>query len=73
MISPQLAGLTGVFVPVVIGVGTALGSLLRSLSREAQHQVGREIERKEEIASMYIHEHMWLMKILFYSLAGCQV
>ncbi|XP_045131652.1 mitochondrial potassium channel ATP-binding subunit-like [Portunus trituberculatus] len=41
MISPQLAGLTGVFVPVVIGVGTALGSLLRSLSREAQHQVAR--------------------------------
>lgn len=41
MISPQMATLTGVFVPVIIGVGTALGSLLRSLSREAQHQVAR--------------------------------
>lgn len=41
MISPQMAGLTGVFVPMIIGIGTALGSLLRSLSREAQHQVAR--------------------------------
>ncbi|RXG72561.1 ATP-binding cassette sub-family B member 8, mitochondrial, partial [Armadillidium vulgare] len=39
-ISPQMAGWTAVLVPVIIGVGTALGNLLRSLSRAAQQQVG---------------------------------
>ncbi|KAK8751360.1 hypothetical protein OTU49_014400 [Cherax quadricarinatus] len=38
MISPQMAGMTAVLVPVIIGTGTALGGLLRALSREAQHQ-----------------------------------
>ncbi|KAK4329380.1 hypothetical protein Pmani_000263 [Petrolisthes manimaculis] len=38
-ISPQLAGVTGLLVPLIIASGTALGSLLRSLSRQAQHQV----------------------------------
>ncbi|XP_042241922.1 mitochondrial potassium channel ATP-binding subunit-like isoform X1 [Homarus americanus] len=41
MISPQMAGLTALLVPVIIGTGTALGSLLRDVSREAQHQVAR--------------------------------
>lgn len=41
MISPQMAGLTAVIIPLIIGTGTALGSLLRALSREAQHQVAR--------------------------------
>lgn len=40
-ISPQMTGLTAVTVPVIIGIGTGLGSLLRALSREAQHQVAR--------------------------------
>ena len=38
-ISPHLAGLTAIVVPSVIAVGTALGTLLRSVSKAAQEQV----------------------------------
>ena len=38
-VSPQLAGATAVIVPTIIGIGTALGSFLRSLSKAAQNQV----------------------------------
>ncbi|XP_069937669.1 mitochondrial potassium channel ATP-binding subunit isoform X4 [Cherax quadricarinatus] len=51
MISPQMAGMTAVLVPVIIGTGTALGGLLRALSREAQHQVGRATGVADECLS----------------------
>ncbi|KAF2355966.1 ABC transporter type 1 transmembrane domain [Trinorchestia longiramus] len=38
-VSPWLAGVTAVLVPSTIALGSALGSLLRALSRRAQHQV----------------------------------
>lgn len=41
LISPQMAGLTALVVPAVIVIGTGLGSLLRSLSKQAQQQVAR--------------------------------
>ncbi|XP_076053089.1 mitochondrial potassium channel ATP-binding subunit-like [Oratosquilla oratoria] len=40
-ISPQMAGMTALVVPAIIGVGTALGTLLRALSKAAQHQVAK--------------------------------
>ena len=38
-VSPQLAGVTALMVPTIIGIGTALGSFLRSVSKAAQDQV----------------------------------
>ena len=39
MISPEMTGATLLLMPVIIGVGTFLGSFLRSMSKEAQQQV----------------------------------
>ena len=39
MISPEMTGATILVLPVVIGVGTCLGSFLRSMSKQAQSQV----------------------------------
>ena len=39
IISPEMTGATLVLMPVIIGVGTFLGSFLRSMSKEAQQQV----------------------------------
>ena len=39
MISPEMTGATLLLMPVIIGVGTFLGSFLRLMSKEAQQQV----------------------------------
>ena len=39
ILSPKLTGLLIVVVPYIIGVGTFIGSLLRTLSKNAQIQV----------------------------------
>ena len=39
MISPEMTGSTILLLPVIIGVGTFLGSFLRSMSKQAQQQV----------------------------------
>ena len=39
IISPEMTGATLVLMPVIIGVGTFLGSFLRAMSKETQQQV----------------------------------
>ena len=39
LISPQMAGVVAVALPVVIGVGSLIGATLRQWSRQAQQQV----------------------------------
>ena len=39
LISPQMAGLVGVTLPIMIGIGSVIGSVLRRWSRQAQEQV----------------------------------
>ncbi|XP_069158314.1 mitochondrial potassium channel ATP-binding subunit isoform X3 [Procambarus clarkii] len=51
MISPKMAGMTAVLIPIIIGTGTALGNLLRAISREAQHQVARATGVADECLS----------------------
>lgn len=50
-ISPKMAGMTAVVIPIIIGIGTALGSLLRSLSRRAQHQLAKATGVADECLS----------------------
>ncbi|XP_064105402.1 mitochondrial potassium channel ATP-binding subunit-like [Macrobrachium nipponense] len=50
-ISPKMAGMTAVVIPIIIGIGTALGSLLRSLSRQAQHQLAKATGVADECLS----------------------
>ena len=39
IISPQMTGLMGVTLPIMIGVGSVIGTILRQWSRQAQGQV----------------------------------
>jgi ATP-binding cassette subfamily B (MDR/TAP) protein 8 len=39
LISPQMTGMVGVVIPVMVAVGTIMGGVLRRWSREAQNQV----------------------------------
>ena len=39
LISPQMTALVGVALPVMIGVGSLMGVVLRRWSRQAQEQV----------------------------------
>lgn len=39
LVSPELAKLTFLVIPTVVGLGTYLGSFLRAMSRKAQEQV----------------------------------
>nr|AHK05637.1 ATP-binding cassette transporter sub-family B member 8 [Tigriopus japonicus] len=50
-ISPPLTGLMLAVVPVVIGIGTALGSVLRKMSKAAQAQVAKATAVGEECIS----------------------
>ena len=43
MISPEMTGATILVLPIVIGVGTGLGSFLRATSKRAQNQVPAEL------------------------------
>lgn len=38
-ISPQMTGVVGVALPVMIGIGTAISSVLRKWSRKTQEQI----------------------------------
>ena len=42
MISPEMTGTTILLLPAIIGVGTFLGSFLRSMSKQAQQQVNQK-------------------------------
>lgn len=48
-----MTGLVGVIVPVMIGVGTALGSVLRGWSQEAQAQVNEYIHVNNVLRCSY--------------------
>eukprot|EP00095_Tigriopus_kingsejongensis_P004287 maker-scaffold722_size106786-snap-gene-0.22 protein:Tk04287 transcript:maker-scaffold722_size106786-snap-gene-0.22-mRNA-1 annotation:"atp-binding cassette sub-family b member mitochondrial" len=50
-ISPQMTGLMLLVVPLVIGIGTALGSVLRQMSKQAQGQVAKATAVGEECIS----------------------
>ena len=39
LISPQMTGLVGMSLPVMIGIGSVIGTVLRRWSRQAQEQV----------------------------------
>ncbi len=39
LISPQMTGVVGVALPVMVVIGTVMGSVLRRWSRKAQEQV----------------------------------
>jgi ATP-binding cassette subfamily B (MDR/TAP) protein 8 len=39
IISPQMTGVVGVALPVMVAIGTGVGSVLRKWSRKAQEQV----------------------------------
>ncbi|CAH1785890.1 unnamed protein product, partial [Owenia fusiformis] len=48
MISPMLTGSMVVIVPTIIGAGALIGSILRSMSREAQAQVAKATSIADE-------------------------
>lgn len=59
-ISPPLTGLMLAVVPVVIGIGTALGSVLRKMSKAAQAQAGAtKSMASHHLAVSYCH-YRWL-------------
>ena len=50
-ISPQMTAVVGVAVPVMVAVGTLIGSVLRKLSRRAQEQVAKATGVADEALS----------------------
>ncbi|XP_045174290.2 mitochondrial potassium channel ATP-binding subunit-like [Mercenaria mercenaria] len=48
IISPKLTGIMCVVIPVIIGIGTVMGSGLRSLSKSAQAQVSKSTAVADE-------------------------
>ncbi|RZF41361.1 hypothetical protein LSTR_LSTR000075 [Laodelphax striatellus] len=50
-ISPKMTGMMVVVVPAIIVIGTTLGAILRSISKEAQKQAARAITIGEEAIS----------------------